>query len=77
MCAWLWPAILCTPLETPPWCRSHLGPEDLSFRALFGRLKFTVRRHKFTEDSLSAGREPAAHCGGRGQERERQGPANP
>ena len=29
-----------------------LGPVDPSFRALSGRLKFTVRRHKFNEDSL-------------------------
>ena len=26
---------------------------DPSFRALFGRLKFTVRRHTFNQDSLS------------------------
>ena len=30
-----------------------LGPVDPSFRALSGRLKFTVRRHKFNKDSLS------------------------
>ena len=35
--------------------RSHLGPVDPSFRALSGSLKFTVRRHKFNEDFLSAG----------------------
>ena len=29
--------------------QSPLGPVDLSFRALSGRLKFTVRRHKFNE----------------------------
>ena len=29
------------------------GPEDPSFRALSGRLKLTVRRHKFNKDSLS------------------------
>ena len=28
-------------------------PEDPSFRALSGRLKFTARRHKFYTDSLS------------------------
>ena len=33
---------------------SLLGPVDLSFRALSGRLKFTVRRHKFNEDSPSS-----------------------
>ena len=30
-----------------------LGPVDPSFRALSGRLKFTVRRHEFNKDSLS------------------------
>ena len=30
-----------------------LGLGDTSFRALSGRLKFTVRRHKFNKDSLS------------------------
>jgi len=29
-----------------------LGPVAPSFRALSGRLKFTVRRHKFNKDSL-------------------------
>ena len=28
------------------------GPVDPSFRALSGRLKFTIRRHKFNKDSL-------------------------
>ena len=32
---------------------SLLGPVDPSFRALSGRLEFTVRRHKFNKDSLS------------------------
>ena len=34
------------------WVRQSLllGPADPSFRALFGRLKFTVRRHKFNKD---------------------------
>jgi len=32
---------------------SILGPVDPSFRALSGRLKFTVRRHEFNNDSLS------------------------
>ena len=32
---------------------SLLGPVDPSFRALSGRVKFTVRRHKFNKDSLS------------------------
>ena len=31
---------------------SLLGPVVHSFRALFGRLKLTVRRHKFNKDSL-------------------------
>ena len=30
-----------------------LGPVDPSFRALFERLKFTVRCHKFNKDSVS------------------------
>ena len=30
-----------------------LGPVDPSFRALSGRLNFTVRRHKCNKDSLS------------------------
>jgi len=28
---------------------------DLAYRALSGRLEFTIRRHKFNKDSLSAG----------------------
>ena len=36
---------------------SLLGPVDPSFRALSGRLKFTVRRHKFNKDFLSLGSE--------------------
>ena len=32
---------------------SCLGLVDPSFRALSGRLKFRVRRHKFNTDSLS------------------------
>ena len=32
--------------------RSPLGPVNPSFRALSGRLKFTVRRHKFNKDSI-------------------------
>ena len=43
-----------------PWVRiclyrvssSILGPVDPSFRVLSGRLKFTVRRQNFNEDSL-------------------------
>ena len=35
--------------------QSPFGPVDPSFRALSGRLKFTVRRHKFNEDSLLPG----------------------
>ena len=34
---------------------SLLGAVDPSFRALSGRLKFTVRRHKFNKDSLVQG----------------------
>ena len=33
--------------------QSPLGPVDPSCRALSGRLKFTVRRHKFNKGSLS------------------------
>ena len=33
---------------------SLVGPVDPSFRALSGRLKFTVRRHKFNKDSFSS-----------------------
>ena len=36
------------PLVSP----SLLGPVDPSVRNLSGRLKFTVRRHKFNTDSL-------------------------
>jgi hypothetical protein len=35
---------------------SLLGPVDPSFRALSGRLKLTVRRHKFNNSSFSFGR---------------------
>ena len=35
------------------YLRSPLVPVDPSFRALSGRLKFTVRCHKFNKDSLS------------------------
>ena len=34
--------------------QSPLGAVDPSFRALSGRLKFTVRRHKLNEDSVSS-----------------------
>ena len=37
---------------------SLLGPVVPSFRALSGRLKFTVRRHKFNKYSLSYLRYP-------------------
>ena len=39
--------------------QSLLGPVDPSFRALSGRLKFTVRRHQFNKDSLSGGKRSA------------------
>ena len=35
-----------------------LDPVDPLFEALSGRLKFTVRRHKFSKDSLSAWSNP-------------------
>jgi len=40
-----------------------LGPVDPSFRALSGRLKFTVRRHKFNKDSFSTRSLDAAQLG--------------
>jgi len=43
------------PSATPAAGSSHLGPVDPSFPALSGRLKFTVRRHKFNKDSPSSG----------------------
>ena len=42
---------------------SLLGPVDPSFRALSGRLKFTVRRHKFDKHSLSWSRTLHAPSG--------------
>ena len=39
--------------ENPSCLVSLLGPVDPSFRALSGRLKFTVRGHKLNKDSLS------------------------
>ena len=40
------------------------GSVDPSFRALSGRLKCTVRRHKFNKDSLSPGRARHPICQG-------------
>jgi len=37
-------------LSDAPACSA--GPVDPSFRALSGRLEFTVLRHKFNKDSL-------------------------
>jgi len=49
------PACSCLP---DCWIHPHRSSlsetVDPSFRALSGRLKFTVRRHKFNKDSLSA-----------------------
>jgi len=47
--------------------QSPLGPVDPSFRALSGRLKFMVRRHKFNKDSLFSlrARTPPTRCGTR------------
>ena len=42
---------------------SLLGPVDPSFRALSGRLKFTVQRHKFNIDSLSCGADGRVFAG--------------
>ena len=36
----------------------RLSPVDPSFRALYGRLKFTIRGHKFNKDSLSHAPSP-------------------
>ena len=35
---------------------SLLGPVDVSFRALSGRLEFTARRHQFNDDAFSGAR---------------------
>ena len=42
------------PAQSAVWMyrQSPLGPVDPSFRALSGRLKFTVRRQKFNKDAL-------------------------
>ena len=42
---------------------SEEGPVVPSFRALFGRLKFTVRRHKFNKDSPPEGTPYSADSG--------------
>ena len=44
----------------PQRLKPKRGPVDPSFRALSGRLKFTVRRHKFNKDSLSTPNAAAA-----------------
>ena len=41
---------------------SRVGPVDPSFRALFGRLQSTVRRHKFNNDSFSGSTTGGAVC---------------
>ena len=43
------------------------SPVDPSFRALSGRLKFTIRRHKFKKDPLSE--EGVTRTGGMGSGR--------
>ena len=45
---------------------SLLGPVDPSFRALSGRPKFTFRRHKFNEESLSCGTNWQGRANGAG-----------
>ena len=45
---------MCTSRDVHRVSSSPLGPVVPSFRALAGRLKFTVRRHKFNTDSLSS-----------------------
>jgi len=41
-----------------PLVHVYLGPVDPSFGALYGRLKFTVQRHKFNKDSISRAVDP-------------------
>ena len=40
------------PLAPVPDAQRPSGPVDPSFRALSGRLEFTVRRHRFKKDYL-------------------------
>ena len=47
------PLFVCQHLRGLGALSSLIGPVDPSFQALSGRLKFTVRRHKFHKDSLS------------------------
>ena len=66
------PSLMISRIEAPP--RRQRCPADLragsipsrnpSFRALSGRLKLTVRRHRFNEDSLSATHPRKAGGGG-------------
>ena len=51
--------VACVCYDHRPVSSSLLGPVDSSFRALSGRLKFTVRRHNFNKDSLSWRRQGA------------------
>ena len=46
------PHLLFSQRVDRPVRQNPLGPVDLSFRALSGRLTFTVRLHKFDKDSL-------------------------
>ena len=53
-----WFGGLCTARQAAPGKRALVSsslscPIDPEFRALSGRLKFTVRRHRFNEDSFS------------------------
>ena len=45
---------VCRSLSSRGHNTKFVGPVDLSFRALSGRLQFTVRLHKFNKDSLLA-----------------------
>jgi len=51
---WFWWGPRVSPEALWNHVSSSLGPVDPSLRALSGRLKFTVRRHKFNRDSLSS-----------------------
>ena len=51
----LWRSSCCISKRAGSLRASRLGRVDPSFRALSGRLQFTVRRHKCNQDSLRAG----------------------
>ena len=57
----IWELTFVTEYDVNSVSSSLSGPVDASFRALSGRLQFTVRHHKFNKDPLS--------LSGRGQRR--------